>query len=35
MYLIQNIVSKGLQGTITLQNASGAVASIRFPALLE
>jgi two-component sensor histidine kinase len=35
IYLIQNIIHKGLRGVITLDNDSGAVTTIYFPALLE
>ncbi|MBI1879022.1 MAG: hypothetical protein HYR94_12525 [Chloroflexi bacterium] len=35
IYLIQNIIHKGLRGVITLHNDSGAVTTIYFPALLE
>lgn len=34
MYLIQSLVRKGLSGQINLHNEEGAVAIIRFPALL-
>ncbi len=34
MYLIQNLVRKGLSGQINLHNEEGAVTIIRFPALL-
>jgi PAS domain S-box-containing protein len=35
IYLMQTIVRKGLRGDLTLRNDGGAVALIRFPALIE
>ena len=35
IYLIQNIVHKGLRGELALRNDSGAVTIIRFPALIQ
>jgi two-component sensor histidine kinase len=34
LYLIQNIVTKGLRGKLSLRNDSGAIATIRFPGSL-
>jgi two-component sensor histidine kinase len=35
LYLIQNIVHKGLRGELSLRNDVGAVTLIRFPALIQ
>ena len=35
IYLIQNIVHKGLRGELALRNDSGAVTILRFPALIQ